>query len=144
MFKTETKFHDNVHLHRLNLCFFLHLTVSEIYPSQGHYSKLKGQIKVTPWHCTTTPPNQYAYQVSTSYTVHAVSDVQFEQNFKGQGHCSKVTAWHCTPTPSTNIPTKYQLSTPYGFPDKLFPWRLSTHLDTMGEIIPQQSLRAVE
>ena len=32
---------------------FLHLTVSEIYPiqdfiGQGHYGKVKGQIKVTP------------------------------------------------------------------------------------------------
>ena len=48
---------------------FLHLTVSEIYPGQdfigqGHYSKVKGQTKVTP-----TPLNQCPYQVSTSYTL---------------------------------------------------------------------------
>ena len=53
---------------------FLHLTVSEIQPGQdfigqGHYGKVKGQIKVTPWRCTPTPPNQYPYQVSTSYTL---------------------------------------------------------------------------
>ena len=29
----------------------------------------QGQIKVTPSHCTPTPPNQYPYQVSTSYTL---------------------------------------------------------------------------
>ena len=39
----------------------LHLTVSTKYPSQdikghGHNRKIKGQIKVTPWHCTPTPP----------------------------------------------------------------------------------------
>ena len=55
---------------------FLHLTVSEIQPgqdfqTQGHYGKVKGQIKVT--------PRRY------------------------------------TPTPPTNVPTTYQLPTPYGF-----------------------------
>ena len=53
---------------------FLHLTVSEIYPrqdviGQGHYGKVKGKIKVTQGRCTPTPPNQYPYQVSTSYTL---------------------------------------------------------------------------
>ena len=53
---------------------FLHLTVSEIYHGQdfigqGHYGKVKGQIKVMPWHCTPTPPHQCPYQVSTSYTL---------------------------------------------------------------------------
>ena len=48
--------------------------VSEIWPrqdfqTQGHYGKAKGQIKVTPWHCTPTPPNQCPYEVSTSYTL---------------------------------------------------------------------------
>ena len=53
---------------------FLHLTVSEIwygqdFIGQGHYSKVKGQIKVTSWRCTPAPPNQCPYQVSTSYTL---------------------------------------------------------------------------
>ena len=57
---------------------FLHLTVSEIQPgqdfqTQGHYGKVKGQIKVRP--CV------------------------------AQLH------------PLTNVPTKYQLPTPYGFRD---------------------------
>ena len=57
------------------LCInFLHLTLTEIEPGQdfigqGHYGKVKGQIKVTPLCCTPTPPNQYPYQVSTSYTL---------------------------------------------------------------------------
>ena len=29
----------------------------------------QGQIKVTPWRCTPTPPNQCPYQVSTFYTL---------------------------------------------------------------------------
>ena len=38
---------------------FLQITVSEIWPRQdykyiGHYSKIKGQIKVTPLHCIPT------------------------------------------------------------------------------------------
>ena len=36
---------------------------------QGHYGKVKGQIKFTPWRCTPTPPNQCPYQVTTSYTL---------------------------------------------------------------------------
>ena len=36
--------------------------------SQGHNSKVKGQIKVTPWRCTPTTPNQCPYQISTSCT----------------------------------------------------------------------------
>ena len=53
---------------------FLHLTVSEIQPgqdfqTQGHYGKVKGQIKVKARRCTPTPLNQCPYQVSTSYTL---------------------------------------------------------------------------
>ena len=57
---------------------FLHLMVSEIkliqdFGGQGHYAKIKGQIKVT----------------------HDVADL----------------------LPQTNVPTKYQLPTPYNFQD---------------------------
>ena len=53
---------------------FLQITLSEIKPvqdciGQGHYSKVKGEIKVTPRRCTPTPPSQCPYQVSTSYTL---------------------------------------------------------------------------
>ena len=53
---------------------FLHCMISEIQPGQdftgqGHYDKVKGQIKVMPRHCTPIPPNQCPYQVSTSYTL---------------------------------------------------------------------------
>ena len=40
------------------------------YIGQGHYSKMKVQIKVTPWCCVPTTPNQYPYQILTSYTLH--------------------------------------------------------------------------
>ena len=56
-----------------------------------------------------------------------VSEIKPGQDFKGQGHCDKVTgrshhdAAHLEPL--TNVPTKYQLPTPYGFrdiaPDKI-------------------------
>ena len=73
---------------------FLHLTVSEIQPGQdfigqGHYGKVKGQIKVRPGRCTHTPPNQCPYQVSTSYTLR-ISEIQPGQDFIGQGHYGKV------------------------------------------------------
>ena len=43
------------------------------------------------------------------------------QDFKTHGHYDKVkgqikvTPWRCTPTLSTDVMTKYQLHTPYGF-----------------------------
>ena len=43
--------------------------VQQDFKGQGHYNKAKGQIKVTPGRCTPTPPNQYPYHISTSYTL---------------------------------------------------------------------------
>ena len=53
---------------------FLLLTVSEICPrkdfkGQGHYSKVKGQIRVTPRYWAHTRSKQSPYQVSNSYTL---------------------------------------------------------------------------
>ena len=39
------------------------------FKGQGHYDKVKGQIKVTPWLYTPIAPNKCPYQVSTSYTL---------------------------------------------------------------------------
>ena len=41
--------------------------VQQDFKGQGHYDKVKGQIKVR--RCTPTPPNQCPYQISTSYTL---------------------------------------------------------------------------
>ena len=38
------------------------------FKCQGYYSKAKGQIKVTPWHCTPTPHNQCPYCYDTFST----------------------------------------------------------------------------
>ena len=106
---------------------FLHLTVSEIQPKQdfigqGHYGKVKGQIKVRPWCCTPTPLNQYSYQVSTSYTLQfpryspdqilEVKVTTARSKVKSRSH-HDVAHLH----PLTNVPTKDQLPTPYGFRD---------------------------
>ena len=63
---------------------FLHFTVSEILPGQnfkgqGHYSKVKCQIKATP-----SP-----YQVLTSYTLR-FPIYSPDKIFQSQGHCGKV------------------------------------------------------
>ena len=106
---------------------FLHLTVSEIYPRQDfiaqvHYSKVKGQIKVTPWHCTPTPPSQCPYQVSTSYTLHfpryspdKILKVKVTTARSKVKSRSDHDLAHLHPL--TNNPTKYQLPTPYTFRD---------------------------
>ena len=51
---------------------FLHLTIAEIWPgqdfqTQGHHSKVKGQIKVTPWYCIPTPLTNVPTKYQLSY-----------------------------------------------------------------------------
>ena len=106
---------------------FLHLTVSEISPGQdfigqGHYGKVKGQINVTPSRGTATPPNQCPYHVPTSYTlpfpryspdkILQIEVTKAWSKVKSRSH-HDVTHLHSL----TNVPTKYQLPTPYGFRD---------------------------
>ena len=57
----------------------------------------------------------------TVLKLHQKTDPKVQQDFKGQGHYDKVKSRsdhdvaHLQPL--TNVPTKYQLSTPYGFRD---------------------------
>ena len=44
-------------------------SLREDIKTHGHNDKVKGQLKVTPGHCTPTTPTQYPYQVSTPYTL---------------------------------------------------------------------------
>ena len=75
---------------------------------QGHYSKVK--------RCTTTPPNQCPYQVSTSYTLRFPRyspDKIFELKVATARSKVKSLSDHDIAHlhPLTNIPTKYQLPT---------------------------------
>ena len=73
----------------------------------------KGQIKVISRHYTPTTPNQCPYEVSTSYTL------QFLRYTRDKIFKLKVTSRSQHDVahlhPPTNVPTKYQLLTPYGF-----------------------------
>ena len=57
----------------------------------------------------------------TVFNLHQKTDPKVQQDFKGQGHYNKVEsrshhdAAHLQPL--TNVPTKHQLPTPYGFRD---------------------------
>ena len=89
--------------------------VRTIFLGQGHYGKAKGQIKVRPWHCTPTTPNQCPYQVSTSDTIRFLRyspDKIFKLKVKSRSHLDIA---HLQPP--TNDLTKYQLLTPCGFQD---------------------------
>ena len=89
---------------------------------QGNYSKIKGQIKVIAWYCTPTPSNQCHYHVSTFHILRflryspdkilKVKVTAARSKVKSRSH--HVFA-HLHPL--TNIPTKYQLPTPYRFWD---------------------------
>ena len=68
--------HDVAHLHPLtNVPTKYQLPTLYGFPDiawtrfSNSRSLQQGQIKVTPWCCTPTPPNQCPYQVSTSYTL---------------------------------------------------------------------------
>ena len=114
----------------LPLIKFLHLMVPEIQPGkdftvQGHHGKVKGWIKVIPWHCTPTPLNQCPYQVSTSYTLWflryspdknlKVKVTVVRTNVKSRSH-HDLAHLHSP----MNIPTKFQLPTPYGVWDTVW------------------------
>ena len=113
--------HDVAHLHPLtNIPTKYQLPiVSEIYPlqdfkGQGQYSKVKGQTKLMPFHT----------QVSTSYTlglwfpryssdkILKVKVTAARSKVKSRSHHDNA---HIHPL--TNVPTKFQLSIPYGFRD---------------------------
>ena len=51
--------------------------VQQDFTGQGHYSKVKGQIKVRPWRCTPTPPNQCPYQLPTPYGCRDIARTRF-------------------------------------------------------------------
>ena len=63
---------------------FLNFTVSEIlsgqnFKGQGHYGKVKGQIKVTPGRCTPTPPTNVPAkcQLPTPYAFRDIAQSRF-------------------------------------------------------------------
>ena len=118
---------------------FLHHTVSEIHPGQGfigqgHYGKVKGHIKVTPWRCTPTPPDQSPYQVSTNYTLwfprYSSDKILKVKVTTARDKITVVKVNTARPKvksrsdhdvahlhPLTNVPIKYKLPTPYSFWD---------------------------
>ena len=67
--KVKFLMNSNMTLTVLNLHQKTDPKVQQDFKGQGHYDKVKSQIKVRPRRCTTTSPNQCPYQVSTSYTL---------------------------------------------------------------------------
>ena len=139
--------HDVAHLqpltnvptkYQLPTCYgFRDIDRARFYRSR---SLRKGQINVTSLRCTPTTPNQCIYQVSTSYTlrfpryspdkIFKLKVTTARSKVKSRSH-HDVAHLH----PLTNVPTKYQLSTLYGFRDT---GRTNfspppAHPDTMGE-----------
>ena len=122
--------HDIVHLHSLtNVPTKYQLTIPysyETYPgqdfkSQSHYSKVTDKIKVTSWYCTPTLPNQCPYQVSISYALRILR-YSWDNIFKHYSTARSKDKSRSTHDvghlqPLTNVPTKCQLSTPYGSQD---------------------------
>ena len=99
-----------------------YMALYKIFQGQGYNGKVKGQIKVKLWWCTTTPHNQYPYQIWTSYTLR-FPRYSMDKIFQGQGHYNKVKSQiksnydTAQLHPLTNVPTKYELPTLYGSRD---------------------------
>ena len=102
---------------------FLHFTFSDKLPrqdfkGQGQYGKVKSRSHPDVAHLQT--PNQCPYQVSTSYTLQftryspdkVLKDKLTTAKVKSRSHHDNA---HLQPP--TNVSTKYQLPTPYGFRD---------------------------
>ena len=86
-----------------------------------HQGQWSNQGHTTMLHIYTTQPMSLS---SINFLHLTVSEIQPGQDIIGQGHYGnvkgqiKVTPWYWTPTQHpTNVPTKYQLPTPYGFQD---------------------------
>ena len=111
---------------------FLHLMVSKISPGQyligqGHYSKVKGQLRVTQCCCTPTAPNQCPQQVLTSYTLQLLkysTDKMFKLKVttarSNQGHTMMLHTYNPEPMSLPSI-TTYTLRFMRYSPDRLFP-----------------------
>ena len=120
--KVKFLMNSNMTLTVLNLHQKTDPKVQQDFKGQGHYDKVKGQIKVRPWHCTPTPPNQVPtkYQLPTRYGFRDIARTGFlwvkvtmaRSKVKSRSH-HDVAHLH----PLTNVPTKYQLPTPYTFWD---------------------------
>ena len=95
---------------------------TRFFQGQGHYSKVKGQIKVKQWWGTTAPPNQCSYQIWTSYTlrfprygpdkIFKVKVTTARSRVKSRSNYDEAQLHFLT-----NVPTKYELPTPYSFWD---------------------------
>ena len=90
--------HDVAHLQPQSMSlpriYLLHFTVSEKKPGQdfigqGHYGRVKSQIKVTLQCCTPTPLNKCPYKDTTSYTLR-LQRYSPGQDFQTQGPYGKV------------------------------------------------------
>ena len=99
---------------------FPHLMVSKIHPgqdfiSQGHYSKVKSRSRHDIAH-------QRPYHVSTSYILwfarYSLDKILWVKVTTARSKVESRSHYDIAHLqPLTNVPTKYQLPTPYGFQD---------------------------
>ena len=131
---------------------FLVRTVSTIKPGQdfigqGHYGKVKSRTHHDGEHLQlqliSLPSVNFPLQTVSGYSKDKIFKIKVTLTRSNQGH-TRCDVAHIYPL--TNMPTKYQFSTPYGSCDTgqtniLTP---PAHLDTMGENnIPTALIRAV-
>ena len=97
-------------------------------------SSIKGQIKVTPWSCTPTPPDQCPYQISTSYILQylryspdkilKVKVTTASQN-SNQGHTMSLHSYTTNQYPC-QVSISYNLQYPRYSPDNILKVKITT------------------
>ena len=92
---------------------------------------VKCQLKVIPWHCTTTPQSMSSTCIKILHLT--VSEIEPREDCQTHGHYDKVkgqikvTPRCCTPTLPTNVPTTSQFPIIYGFRDKAWTTLPASH-----------------
>ena len=120
--KVKLLMNSNMTLTVLNLHQKTNPNVQQDVKGHCHCDKVRGQIKVTPWCCRPTTPNQFLLP-SINFLHLPVSEIQPGQDFKLKVTTarSKVKSRsrydNAHLHPLTNVSTKYQLPTPYVFRD---------------------------
>ena len=98
---------------------FLRYSPGKNIKDQGHYSKVKGQIMITPRSCTPKPLTDVLIKFLLP-TPYGFRDIALKI-FRGQGHYCKVKGQSKSHNDiaqlqhPTNAPTKFELLTLYGF-----------------------------
>ena len=114
----------NYGLDVLNITMHTEVVIHSMNAYVWCWSKICGSLDETPFVTMGSCKSKIlmnSNMILTVLNLHQKTDPKVQQDFKGQGHYNKVKSRSHHDVahlhPLTNVPTKYQLPTPYGFRD---------------------------